>query len=144
MMSLWVSWLMRRIRRFGYRRRNYARFVAWFEGQQLVFKRETAQLAGKMVSMAPAIRTARIQSRHAAQALVGLEDWDEAISSPEKVIEEARLFLELLHTRNGRTRWKQGRVLTVRAIGDASDLACVELIRWFSNASAAQSVRCVR
>jgi len=93
------------------------------EKQTVVTKREVAQLAGKMISMAPAIGTAPIHSRQVARALVGLQSWDEAVESPERVKEEARLFLELLLTRNGRTRWKKGPVLAVRAVGDALNRA---------------------
>lgn len=102
---------------------KFIRRVEELSKKETITKREAAQIAGKIISMAPAIGTAPIHSRQVGRAMVGVENWDDVITSPERVLEEARLFVELLGTKNGRTRWRKDKVVAVRAIGDASDRA---------------------
>lgn len=76
----------------------------------MITGKEAAQFAVKI-----------ILRRLVTQALVGLVAWEDAVISLEQVLQEARLFLKLLLTRNGHTRSRKGRVVVVRAVGDASD-----------------------
>ena len=84
--------------------------------------RHVAQVVGKIVSMTPAVTLAPLHARVISQALAGARGWDEAVGDPTAVLQRARLFLQLLRMKNGRTWWAKGRPLKLRMVGDASEV----------------------
>ena len=84
--------------------------------------RHVAQVVGKIVSMTPAVTLAPLHARVISQALAGARGWDEAVGDPTAVLQRARLFLQLLRMKNGRTWWAKGTPLKLCMVGDASEV----------------------
>ena len=99
------------------------RLVVELSSEKGVTKRQLAQLAGRVVSMALAVSRAPLHSRMVARAMVGLEDWDTALPDPTVALGQAVLFLELLRAKNGKSSWRRGPCMVLRLVGDASDRA---------------------
>ncbi|GAQ84615.1 putative DNA/RNA polymerases [Klebsormidium nitens] len=85
-----------------------------------VTARMLASMAGKLVSLGPAMLPASLFSRPLFAAMQGKLSWDEVFQNPNEVKESARLFLENFDRWNGR-RWHTFPV-TLQTSSDASDV----------------------
>lgn len=86
----------------------------------VITARDLAEMAGKLVSVAPAVLSALLFVRPFFAAMKGKESWDVAFDSPDAVKETARLFLSKLPEWNGR-RWYSYPV-GLSSSSDASDV----------------------
>jgi hypothetical protein len=86
---------------------------------ETVTPRLLARVAGKIISMSPAVLPASLYSRPFFQAIQGKLSWDDIFPTPEEARKTAQLFLKNLNDWNGR-RWYPRRVL-LEAATDASD-----------------------
>jgi hypothetical protein len=86
---------------------------------ETVTPRLLARVAGRIISMGPAVLPTSLYSRPLFQAIQGKLSWDQIFLTPEAAKEAARMFLDNLGEWNGR-RWFPRRVL-LEAASDASD-----------------------
>jgi hypothetical protein len=86
---------------------------------ETVTPRLLARVAGRIISMGPALLPASLYSRPLFQAMRGKLSWDQVFPTPEAAKDATRMFLENLGEWNGR-RWFPRRVL-LEAASDASD-----------------------
>lgn len=84
-----------------------------------VSQRTVAVVAEKMMAMGLAIDLAPLLARGVHRAWGGGMAWDQLFPSPAAMLEEIRLFCELLHSANGKP-WRK-RAEAVMLVGDASD-----------------------
>jgi hypothetical protein len=84
-----------------------------------VSSRLLAKLAGKIISLSPAVVPAALYSRPLFEALSGKLSWDEIFETPAAAREVAKLFQDTLTARNGR-RWFP-RQVTLEVGYDASE-----------------------
>jgi hypothetical protein len=84
-----------------------------------VTPRLLARVAGRIISMGPAVLQASLYSRPLFEAIQGKLSWDQIFPTLEAAKETARMFLEHLGDWNGR-RWFPRRIL-LEAASDASD-----------------------
>ncbi len=95
---------------------------------QSVSHHQAARVAGKIMAMTPAVSLAPLHARVIGQALIGKESWYATIPDPRPFVGRARLFLDLLRTKNGRTWWTwwtwcaKPTPIRLRAAGDASEV----------------------
>ena len=85
-----------------------------------VTPRELAKVAGKIISVSPAVLPAALYSRPLFAAIQGKLTWDDVFPTPHAAKETAQLFLDRLPEWNGR-RWFP-RCVTAEAGSDASEL----------------------
>ncbi|GAQ85833.1 putative DNA/RNA polymerases [Klebsormidium nitens] len=93
----------------------------------VISARDLAEMAGKLVSVAPAVLPALLFVRPLFAAMKGKESWDVAFESPDAVKETARLFLMKLREWNGR-RWYSYPV-GLSSSSDASDVGFGGFVR---------------
>ncbi len=86
-----------------------------------VTARETAQLAGKIMSLSLAVARAPQHSRLVGLALQGKVGWDAAVGDSGEVLRQARLFLAVLQRANGHHSWVREPAMVLRVVGDASE-----------------------
>jgi hypothetical protein len=79
--------------------------------------RQLAKVAGKLISIGPAVLPAALYSRPLFAALQGKLSWDHVFPTPEAARETAKLFLDRLKDWNGR-RW-YSRAVAIEAGSDA-------------------------
>ena len=89
----------------------------------MVSHRVIAKVAGKMVSLAPAIDISPLLARAVHHSHERGHAWDDLYPTPAALRADLDLFLQLLHSQNGRKSWHR-RPSPVVAVGDASDSAC--------------------
>jgi hypothetical protein len=92
-----------------------------------VSARQLAKVAGKIISISPAVLPAALYSRPFFAAMQGKLSWDNLFPTPESARNMAKRFLERLDEWNGR-RWYP-RTITVEAGSDASDTGVGGTIR---------------
>jgi hypothetical protein len=90
-----------------------------FLEEDSITPRQLATVAGKLISLSPAVLPASLYSRPFFQALQGKASWDEIFASSAEVKETVGIWLENLDTWNGRRWYAQPMSLT--ASSDASD-----------------------
>ncbi|GAQ91453.1 Reverse transcriptase [Klebsormidium nitens] len=84
-----------------------------------VTPRELAKVAGKVISVSPAVLPASLYSRPFFAAIQGKLTWDDVFSTPQAAKRTTELFLQRLPEWNGR-RWFP-RCITAEAGSDASE-----------------------
>ncbi len=87
-----------------------------------VTHRNVAQVAGKIMSMTLAVAMAPLHARVVGQALAHKASWDEAVGDPVAFLQRARMFLQVLRLKNGRTWFAKEAPLKLRLVGDASEI----------------------
>jgi hypothetical protein len=88
--------------------------------------RQLAAVAGKLISLSPAVLPASLYSRTLFQAMQGKLSWDDIFSAPELVTSTIKEWLEKLSDWNGQ-RWYAQPILLI-ASSDASDFGFGELV----------------
>jgi hypothetical protein len=86
---------------------------------ETITPRQLAALAGKLISMAPAVLSALLYSRTLFQAIQGKLSWDKIFRTSKEVKNTANLWLNKLAEWNGR-RW-YAHPISLMASSDASD-----------------------
>jgi hypothetical protein len=86
-------------------------------------KRDLARLAGKFVSIAPAVQLAPLYSRRLFQAMTATQDWEDRVAPQEELIAQGDLlyFKECLNANVGWTWDQRADVLQFTCAGDASE-----------------------
>ena len=97
-------------------------------GPGAITAREVARLAGRIMALSLAVATAPLHARVVGRALAGAVDWDEAVGDPATFLARARLFVELLRRKNGKTWWRRGPAVVLQVVGDASEKAYAALL----------------
>jgi hypothetical protein len=83
-----------------------------------VSARDLAQVAGRIISMSPAVAPAALYSRAFFQAMKGNMSWDQLFPNPDEVQETLKFWLENMDQFNGRPWWP--RPVSLRVSVDAS------------------------
>ncbi len=97
------------------------KLVEGLEGAPQVTARDIARVAGKIMSLSPAVARAPLHSRLVGLALHGKVGWDEAVGSPGEALAQAHLFLGVLRQANGKHTWERQPTLRLQVVGDASE-----------------------
>lgn len=86
--------------------------------KQSVSSRDLAQVAGKIISLSPAVAPASLYSRAFFQAIKGNASWDALFPNPLEVRQTLQFWLDNLDVFNGRPWWP--RPVGLQAVVDAS------------------------
>jgi hypothetical protein len=82
------------------------------------YPRALAKLAGKLISMSPAVLSAALYSRNLYQAIKGRMSWDQVFPTPVVVKQTAEFWLLNIDKLNGRKWWP--RLVSLKVVMDAS------------------------
>jgi hypothetical protein len=97
--------------------KNFLRFVL---SKPAVSARDLAQVAGKIISLSPAVAPAALYTRSFFQAIKRHTSWDALLPNPAEVREALAFWFENLDRFNGRPWWPQP--VTLRMEVDASGI----------------------
>jgi hypothetical protein len=86
--------------------------------RQSVFARDLAQVAGRIISLSPAVAPAALSTRAFFQAIWGNTSWDALFSNPSEVRQTLQFWLDNINCFNGRPWWPQP--VKLRVAVDAS------------------------
>jgi hypothetical protein len=103
--------------------KDFLRFVL---SKPAVSARDLAQVAGKIISLSPAVAPAALYTRSFFQAIKGHTSWDALYPNPAEVTEALAFWLENLDRFNGRPWWPQP--VTLRVEVDASEIGYGDLL----------------
>ena len=78
-----------------------------------------AQLAGKIIAAAPAVRLGPLFARAVYKAMTGRASWDKIYPSEQAALADIECYLQTMAATAGANCWKQDKVLLVA--GDASE-----------------------
>ena len=107
----------------GDKRDSLVEMVAQLSGTTMMSDRIIAQLAGKVMALAPALDLAPLLARDMMRAMQGKTGWDQLYPSPAAMKQDMDLLVELMQRAEGKGRKWDKRSRVIRVVGDASESA---------------------